>query len=167
MRFGLPIISDEVFRDYQLNPAPDSVLTLQDCERCAGLHFERSFEDGRTAADETGVDDRQWSGGAVREALERLEMIADTYLSVGTPVQCALPSLLELRGPVQRQILDRLRGNLAVLAGIRFAHARRRSGMVRDRAADRGCGNAAAAGARRSGAAGIFLRFRKPGSTSC
>jgi alanine-synthesizing transaminase len=42
-------------------------------------------------------------------------MIADTYLSAGTPVQCALPSLLELRRPVQRQILDRLRGNLAVL----------------------------------------------------
>ena len=51
------------------------------------------------------------------EALGRLEIIADTYLSVGTPVQCALPSLLELRRPVQRQILERLHGNLAVLAG--------------------------------------------------
>src|SRR5580704_7851037 len=30
--FGLPIISDEVFRDYQLAPATDSVLTLQDVD---------------------------------------------------------------------------------------------------------------------------------------
>jgi alanine-synthesizing transaminase len=51
----------------------------------------------------------------VREALERLEIIADTYLSVGTPVQCGLKSLLDLRAPVQRQIMDRLRVNLETL----------------------------------------------------
>jgi hypothetical protein len=58
----------------------------------------------------------------VREVLERLEIIADTYLSAGTPVQCALPSLLELRGDIQGQILARLRGNLAVLraSGLRM-----------------------------------------------
>ena len=48
-------------------------------------------------------------------ALQRLEMIADTYLSAGTPVQCALPSLLALREPVQKQILTRLRENLEFL----------------------------------------------------
>jgi alanine-synthesizing transaminase len=51
----------------------------------------------------------------VATALARLEMIADTYLSAGTPVQCALESLLKLREPVQRQIAERLRGNLAIL----------------------------------------------------
>jgi hypothetical protein len=44
-------------------------------------------------------------------------MIADTYLSVGTPVQCAIEALLQLRGPVQGQILDRLRINLEILRG--------------------------------------------------
>jgi aspartate/methionine/tyrosine aminotransferase len=44
-----------------------------------------------------------------------LEIIADTYLSVCTPVQIALPSLLALRAPVQRQIMSRVRTNLAVL----------------------------------------------------
>jgi alanine-synthesizing transaminase len=38
-------------------------------------------------------------------------------LSAGTPVQCALSALLELRGPVQRQIMERLRVNLEVLRG--------------------------------------------------
>jgi aspartate/methionine/tyrosine aminotransferase len=51
----------------------------------------------------------------VDEALSRLEMIADTYLSAGTPVQCALPSLLELREPVQRQIIGRLHTNLSLI----------------------------------------------------
>ena len=78
------------FAIIRFNPAPDSVLTLQDVEERSGLHAERAFEDGRAAADEAGLDDRERSGGSGREALERLEMIADTYLSVGTPVQCAL-----------------------------------------------------------------------------
>ncbi len=34
--------------------------------------------------------------GLEDEAMRRLEMIADTYLSAGTPVQCALPALLAL-----------------------------------------------------------------------
>ncbi len=49
------------------------------------------------------------------EAHRRLELIADTYLSVGTPVQCALPALLRARRPVQSQIRERLARNLAEL----------------------------------------------------
>jgi len=48
-------------------------------------------------------------------ALDRLEVIADTYLSVSAPLQHALPRLLELRRHVQPQILARLRQNLAWL----------------------------------------------------
>ena len=47
--------------------------------------------------------------------MPRLEMIADTYLSAATPVQCALPALLELRRPVQTQIVARLKENLQYL----------------------------------------------------
>jgi hypothetical protein len=53
----------------------------------------------------------------VAPALARLEIIADTYLSAGTPVQCAAESLLNVREPVQRQILARLRENLAFVNG--------------------------------------------------
>jgi alanine-synthesizing transaminase len=55
------------------------------------------------------------SGPAHEAALERLEMIADTYLSVGTPVQVALPALLALSGGICDQIQKRTRTNLAKL----------------------------------------------------
>ncbi|HEY6950782.1 MAG TPA: pyridoxal phosphate-dependent aminotransferase [Bacteroidota bacterium] len=53
------------------------------------------------------------SGGAdvVREAVRRLEFIADTYLSVGTPIQQALPTLLDDGGNVTAQITNRIRTN--------------------------------------------------------
>jgi alanine-synthesizing transaminase len=113
--FGLPIISDEVFRDYQLEPAPDSVLTLQGVSET--LTFTLNGLSKMVGLPQMKLAWMIANGPLdhVREALGRLEIIADTYLSAGTPVQCALPSLLELRGPVQRQIIDRLRVNLEIL----------------------------------------------------
>jgi len=49
------------------------------------------------------------------EALERLEVIADTFLSMNAPVQCALPAWLEGRQGIQRQIRERVATNLAEL----------------------------------------------------
>lgn len=54
---------------------------------------------------------------ACRAALEGLEYLADTYLSVGTPVQVAAPALLSRGAQVRLAIQARLRENLA--------HARR------------------------------------------
>jgi hypothetical protein len=51
-----------------------------------------------------------------RQAFERLEFIADTYLSVSAPVQWAAPALLGLRTRMQSQILTRVRSNRAFLA---------------------------------------------------
>jgi aspartate/methionine/tyrosine aminotransferase len=48
-------------------------------------------------------------------AMERLEVIADTYLSMNAPVQWAVPALLEERKNIQRQLLERVRANLAEL----------------------------------------------------
>ena len=50
-----------------------------------------------------------------REALARLEVIADAYLSVGTPVQLALPRLLGSAAKFQSQVLARIATNLADL----------------------------------------------------
>ncbi len=50
------------------------------------------------------------------EALKRLEIITDTYLSVATPVQQALPSLLKDSFSLTQQILERIRGNYQWLA---------------------------------------------------
>jgi len=48
-------------------------------------------------------------------AMGRLEVIADTYLSMNAPVQWAVPVLLEQRKNIQRQLLERVRKNLAEL----------------------------------------------------
>ena len=53
----------------------------------------------------------------VSAALERAEVIADTYLSVGTPVQQAASRLLKLARPIQEQLLRRIRANLRFLDG--------------------------------------------------
>jgi aspartate/methionine/tyrosine aminotransferase len=49
--------------------------------------------------------------GARADARERLELIADTYLSVGAPVQYAAETLLAVRNELQRQIRARLEAN--------------------------------------------------------
>jgi aspartate/methionine/tyrosine aminotransferase len=51
----------------------------------------------------------------VREAMERLEVICDAYLSVSTPVQVAAPALIEAGAGVRAQILDRVRLNYRAL----------------------------------------------------
>lgn len=56
------------------------------------------------------------------EAIERLEIIADTYLSVGTPVQYALPKFLEIRRAFQWRLMERVRRNLAELDRQLAAH---------------------------------------------
>lgn len=50
-----------------------------------------------------------------RQAMERLEVIADTYLSPNAPVQLATATLLEQRGGFQKQVMARVRRNLAEL----------------------------------------------------
>ena len=48
----------------------------------------------------------------VGAALERLELISDTYLSVSTPVQVAAPALISSGAAARRQVSSRVRGNL-------------------------------------------------------
>jgi len=51
----------------------------------------------------------------LHEALDRLEVVADTFLSMNAPVQCALPSWLESAGAMQGQIRTRTAANLRAL----------------------------------------------------
>jgi aspartate/methionine/tyrosine aminotransferase len=55
------------------------------------------------------------TGPAEEQALARLEVIADTFLSMNAPVQCALPAWLDGRAGIQRQIRTRVEANLAEL----------------------------------------------------
>jgi len=51
----------------------------------------------------------------VAEAMARLEVIADTYLSMNAPMQWAVPSLLSQRHDIRRQLMERVRANLSEL----------------------------------------------------
>jgi hypothetical protein len=51
--------------------------------------------------------------GLRKQAMDRLEWIADTYLSVSAPVQCAAARLLDAGEEIQRRIRERTAANLA------------------------------------------------------
>ncbi|MGD0893761.1 MAG: pyridoxal phosphate-dependent aminotransferase [Terracidiphilus sp.] len=55
------------------------------------------------------------ASGPAREAMGRLEVIADTFLSMNAPVQCALPQWIGGRAGIQKQINERVEANLVVL----------------------------------------------------
>jgi alanine-synthesizing transaminase len=120
--FGLPIISDEVFRDFRLAATPDTVATLHDAADTLTFTLNGLSKTVGLPQMKLAWTIASGPSALVSQALSRLEIIADTYLSVGTPVQCALESLLQLRAPVQGQIMERLRINLGVLraSGIRM-----------------------------------------------
>jgi aspartate/methionine/tyrosine aminotransferase len=112
---GLALISDEVFADFPFSEdarrvpsaARDgSVLafTLGGLSKSAGLP---QLKLAWLAV--TGPADRR------REALERLEVVADTYLSVSTPIQVAVPDILARREELQEPLRKRLRDNLGTL----------------------------------------------------
>ncbi len=106
---GLPIISDEVFAGYALEPNP--LPTLGDNGRVLTFVLDGLSKSAGLPQMKAG-----WirvSGPGADEARHRLELIADTYLSISTPVQWALPELLA--AGVQTQILHRLRTNRAQL----------------------------------------------------
>jgi aspartate/methionine/tyrosine aminotransferase len=103
---GAPVISDEVFADYAFGDDETRVATL------AGQGFAMSGLSKVAGLPQMKLG---WIVVPDAEAMERLEWIADTYLSVSTPVQCAAPALLEMGDAVQRQIRERCAANLAAL----------------------------------------------------
>jgi aspartate/methionine/tyrosine aminotransferase len=110
---GLALIVDEVFLDYPLDGAPRSSF-VQNCEvltfTLSGLSKVSGLPQMKVAWVATsGPEDEK------REALARLEVIADTYLSMNAPLQLATPTLLAQRKQIQPLLLDRARANLREL----------------------------------------------------
>lgn len=115
---GLPIIADEVFADFPLSPAADAVTVLA-AQSTPALTFSLG---GLSKASGLPQMKLGWIAACgpddlVRPALANLELVADTYLSVGTPVQLALPRLLELGADIRGAIVLRVRRNWDALAG--------------------------------------------------
>src|SRR5467141_4668857 len=109
----MAIIADEVFLDFALDGmqavsfaanrgAP--TFTLSGLSKISGMPQMK-------AAWLIAGGPQQWKSGA----LARLEVIADTYLSVNAPVQLAIPRFLEQRHAFRKQVISRVRRNLAEL----------------------------------------------------
>ena len=113
-RHGLALIVDEVFLDYPVKAGGEQITSF-----AVGPHpvltFVLSGMSKIAALPQMKVG---WivalGPEAVRaEALGRLEVIADTFLSMNAPTQLALPGWMAGRRGVQAQILERVRRNLA------------------------------------------------------
>lgn len=130
----LALIVDEVFLDYELENSGDNPHPLK-----MGVVGSREWAPASNA--ESFVSNRQvltftlsglskisalpqmkvaWvvtSGpdDVVREAMARLEVIADTYLSMNAPIQWAISTLLAQRCDIQRQLTERVQRNLVEL----------------------------------------------------
>ena len=119
---GLPLVSDEVFATYSLVDDPRRASTVLEVAGLASgpLVFALGGLSKLAALPQMKLAWIAAGGpkGEVDAALERLELIADSFLSVGTPVQHALPALLASRGPAERAIQARTRANLATLRGL-------------------------------------------------
>jgi hypothetical protein len=113
---NLALISDEVFADYRFDAAAPLVRSLTGVN--AVLTFSLSGLSKVAALPQVKLGWIVTSGPVPdrQQALERLELIADTYLSVCAPVQWAAPKLLGLRAELQSQILARVRSNRAFVA---------------------------------------------------
>jgi aspartate/methionine/tyrosine aminotransferase len=110
----MAILCDEVFHDYAVPGAADherapAPAVAEDC-----LAFSMSGLSKIAGLPQMKLGWIVASGpaGLRAEAMERLEWIADTYLSVGTPAQCAAARLLAAGEIVQRQIRERTSANL-------------------------------------------------------
>jgi len=107
--FGLPVISDEVFHPFAFGDAApsfvrDDVLTftLGGLSKSAGLpHYKLGWI--------------RVSGPGKHDAIDAIELIADNFLSVATPVQVALPELLTIAPRIREAIKTRTSANLAAL----------------------------------------------------
>jgi len=109
----LALIADEVFWDYAHGQGPKiSLAHNQDA-----LTFTLSGVSKISCLPQMKLAWIVASGpqGILKDAEQRLEVIADTYLSMSTPVQLAAPVLLEQRKQVQPQLLARVLENLRVL----------------------------------------------------
>ena len=112
-RRGLALISDEVFSDYAFGADADRVTTLADVEDCLTFSLSGLSKVAGLPQMKLGWIVCSGPGRLRREAMEKLEWIADTFLSVGAPVECAAAKLLEAGAEVRRSIRERTAGNLA------------------------------------------------------
>ena len=124
---GLPIVSDEVFARYPLREDATRAGSALDAADEASLVFAMGGLSKLAALPQMKL---AWTLVAGREArivndaLARLELIADSFLSVSAPVQHALPVLLSTCHVAESAIRARTRANLATLRALHASAGR-------------------------------------------
>ena len=115
--FDLALIVDEVFLDYGI--AAEGGAAARGASLAAGLEGVPVFVvSGMSKIAGLPQMKAAWiavTGPECKQALDRLEVIADTFLSMNAPVQWALPAWLAERESIQQQIRARVATNLAEL----------------------------------------------------
>jgi aspartate/methionine/tyrosine aminotransferase len=119
-RRGLALISDEVFADFA-EPRPDRVPSVAGTNQVLSFVLSGLSKVCLLPQLKLGWIAASGPAGPRDEALRRLDLIADHFLSVNTPVQRAAPALLSHRSEIQAALCARLSANRrtlgAVLAG--------------------------------------------------
>jgi alanine-synthesizing transaminase len=107
---GMAIIADEVFLDFSLS----KTRPLSFADNGGALTFTMSGLSKIAGLPQMKAAWLITSGppSPKKEAMARLEVISDTYLSMNAPVQLAMPALLAERRGFQKQVMERVRGNL-------------------------------------------------------
>jgi aspartate/methionine/tyrosine aminotransferase len=118
-RRGVAIVCDEVFGDYLIDPADDGLRSVM-TDRPAGDGPLTIVLSGLSKLIGLPQHKLAWmildgAPALVEEARRRLELISDTYLSVGTAVQRAAPRLFRDGTTVREAIAERARANWRVL----------------------------------------------------
>jgi len=114
---GLAVIADEVFADFPLAPAADAVVAMA-ARPGPALTFSLGGLSKASGLPQMKLGWIATTGPReqVAPALVNLDLVADTYLSVSTPIQLALPRLLELGAGIRQAIHERVVRNRKALA---------------------------------------------------
>ncbi len=110
--FGLPLVSDEVFASFPLTEDPRRAETALAAEGVLVFVLGGLSKLAGLPQMKLGWMLVEGPPEVRDEALGRLEIIADSFLSVGAPVQAALPTLLRHAESTRLEMLQRLRQNL-------------------------------------------------------
>jgi alanine-synthesizing transaminase len=114
---GMALISDEVFSDYDFAPDSRRARTVSAVGDCLAFAMSGLSKVAGLPQMKLGWIVAAGPDSLREDAVAKLEWIADTYLSVSTPVQCAAAALIRAGRQVQQQIRVRTRKNLEWLRG--------------------------------------------------
>lgn len=111
-RNSLAVISDEVFLEYPLTEIARRASSLEGTRETLVFCLDGLSKSAGMPQVKLSWIRASGPESLCEEALQRLDLISDTFLTVGTPVQAALPRLLEIGAGVRAALQERLASNL-------------------------------------------------------